>query len=298
MRQIFLLSFILLCNIVFSQNTLKLIDISQTQIRVMQDCKDLDSLKSSKIFKDSIYEPFKEFWEGYLGNSDAVAEWMNGAMKILPEFEKKNSLINGKKLINQFRTVERKMKLLTGYKPVGKWYIVFGPAWTDLGSLGNFAMLIDLSHQSNISNEKIMKMFPHELTHQIMTNNNKNRDTTAISSIIGEGFAVWVNKKYWGTKYSIAENLGYTEKEFQLCEKYLETIKKYLVDNKYSPDKEVIDTFRNRSTTLNKDLPGAIGYYIGYKIIENYVAKFGMNAWKDIFVKSPKEIYELSGFAK
>lgn len=279
-----------------SQYSLKIFDISQSQIRLMKKSQPLDSLKRSEIFKDSIYIPYKEFWEGYLGNGDAVAEWMNNAMQILPKFEERNNSINGKKLITQFREVEKKMILLTGYKPKGKWYIVYGPGWTDLGGLGDFAMLIDLSHQSNSSNEKIMKMFPHELTHQIMTNVNKHKDTTAISAIIGEGFAVWMNKKYWGAKYSIAENLGYEEAEFSFCEKNIEKLKKYLFENKYSANKETIESFRNRGVKLGKELPGAIGYYLGYKIIEAYVLKFGLKSWKDIFIKSPREIYELSGF--
>lgn len=298
MRLGFLLFLTLTSKILFSQSSLDLFDISQSQIRLMKKCQNLDSITRTQIFKDSIYSPYKEFWEGYLGDGNAVAEWMNNALQLLPKFEEKNRLINGQKLITQFRAVEKKITLLTGYKPKGKWYIVFGPAWTDLGGLGDFAMLIDLSHQSNSSNEKIMKMFPHELTHQIMTNINKNKDTTAISTIIGEGFAVWMNQKYWGTKYSIAENLGYSSTELLSCDKNIEKLKIYFNENKYATNKDVIDSFRNRGIKLNKELPGAIGYYIGYKIIVAYVLKFGLNSWKDVFVKSPKEIAELSGFGK
>lgn len=296
MKLTLLLFFTFLSKIAFSQSSLNLFDISQSQIRLMKKSQNLDSVQRSQIFKDSIYEPYKEFWEGYLGDGDALATWMNNAMQTLPQFEQKNRLINGEKMITQFRTVEKKMTQLTGYKPIGKWYIVYGPAWTDLGGLGDFAMLIDLSHQSNSSNEKIMKMFPHELTHQIMTNVNKNKDTSAISTIIGEGFAVWMNRKYWGAKYSVAENLGYENTEFLYCENNIEKLKKYFNENKYSTNKDVIDSFRNRNIKLNNELPGAIGYYIGYKIIEAYVSKFGLNSWKDVFVKSPREIFELSDF--
>lgn len=298
MRLQFILLFFLLSNITYAQSSLNLSDISQTQIRLMRKCKNLDSIERSKIFIDSVYTPYKIFWEGYMGDGNTVAEWMNKATQILPQFEKKNRLIDGEKLITQFRVVEKKMSLITGYRPKGNWYIVYGPAWTDLGGLGDFAMLIDLSHQSNSSNEKIMKMFPHELTHQIMTNVNKHRDTTAISSIIGEGFAVWMNQKYWGPKYTLAENLGYTEEELKVCEKNIDKLKTFFNENRYSANKDVIDSFRNRGIKLNKELPGAIGYYIGYKIIEAYVKKFGSSSWKDVFKKSPKKIYELSGFAK
>lgn len=296
MKLFLLFTFAFTNQLLFSQSSLKLYDISQVQIRLMKKYKNLDSLQRSKIFKDSVYTPYKEFWEGYLGDADKVAEWMDEAIQILPKFEERNNLINGKKLVTQFRAVEKKMTILTGYKPKGKWYIVYGPAWTDLGALGSSAMLIDLSHGSNNSNEKIIKMFPHELTHQIMTNVNKNKDTSAISTIIGEGFAVWMNKKYWGNKYSIAENLGYEPDEVLYCEKNLDWLKKYFSENKYSTNQNVIDSFRNRSIQLSKEFPGAIGYYIGYKIIEAYVSKFGSNSWRDVFIKSPREICELSGF--
>jgi uncharacterized protein YjaZ len=190
------------------------------------------------------------------------------------------------------------MTKLTGFEPRGKWYIVFGPAWTDMGSLGDFAMLIDLSHENNSSNEKMMRSFPHELTHQIMTNVNKNKEDSAISPIIGEGFAVWMNQKYWGKRYTLAQNLGYTDSELQACDKSIEALKKMLLANKYSTDKDVIDAFRNRSQKPAHTLPGAIGYYLGYRIVEAYVKKNGKNSWKDVFVKSPREIYENSDFAK
>ena len=295
---IFLLFLVINAITTYSQNTLEIYDISQKQIELMRKYKTAELPVRNKVFVDNVYAPYKQFWEGYLGNGDKVAKWMNEAIKQLPEFEKKNKAINGKKLIKQFRQVAKEMTKLTGYEPKGKWYIVYGPAWTDLGSLGDFAMLIDLSHESNSSNERIMKMFPHELTHQIMTNVNKHKDESAISSIVGEGFAVWMNQKYWGKKYTLAENLGYTESELQACDKNIESLKKMFLANKYSTDKDIIDAFRNRSQKPSESLPGAIGYYLGYRIVEAYVQKNGANSWKDIFVKSPREIYEMSGFAK
>ncbi|MBK6722016.1 MAG: hypothetical protein IPG58_01670 [Acidobacteria bacterium] len=293
-----LVLFILLFNAlgVYSQNSLEVYDISQKQLELMRKYKDMDAKDRGKIFADKIYTTYSQFWVGYLGNGDAVARWMNGAMNRLPEFETRNQAINGKQLIKQFRQVAKEMTKLTGHEPKGKWYVIYGPAWTDLGGIGDFAMVIDLSHASNSSNEKIMRMFPHELTHQIMTNVNKNKDNSAISPIIGEGFAVWMNQKYWGNKYTLAQNLGYTESELQACDKSIEALKKMFLANKYSTDKDVIEGFRNRAQKPAPTLPGAIGYYIGYKIVEAYVRKNGENSWRDIFVKSPREIYESSGF--
>ncbi|MCJ0742795.1 gliding motility protein GldB-related protein [Pedobacter montanisoli] len=292
-----LLAFILLVGLqAFAQKDLKLYDMSQMELRLMNRYKNQDSASRSKIFIDSVYTPYKAFWEGYLGNGEAVAKWMNEALSKLPEWQEKNKNVDGKALLKQFKQMAKEMRKLTGYEPKGKWYVVYGPAWTDLGGLGDFAMLIDLAHPQNNSNEAIVKMFPHELTHQIMTNVNPHRDTTAISSIVGEGFAVWMNQKYWKQKFTLAQNLGYTEEGLQVCDKNIEALKKFFLANKYSADREVINLFRNRGAKLNEKLPGAIGYYIGYKIVDAYVQKHGANSWKDIFIKSPREIYENSGF--
>lgn len=296
LRLLFILPF--LCYNLYSQHSLELIDLSQTQIRLMQRYQNSDSITRKKVFTDSVYTPYKEFWNGYLGNAEDVSSWMNDAMNLLPEWKLKNETIDGKLLVKHFREVAEKMTQLTGYSPKGKWYIVYGPAWTDLGGLGDFAMLIDLAHTSNSSNERILRMFPHELTHQIVTNVNPHHDSTAVSSIIGEGFAVWMNQKYWGKKYTLAENLGYSEDELQFFDKNIAALKQFLVSSIYSTDDAIINVFRNRSEKLNEKLPGAIGYYLGYLIVEAYVQKFGPESWKDIFLKSPKEIYELSGFGR
>jgi uncharacterized protein YjaZ len=117
-----------------------------------------------------------------------------------------------------------------------------------------------------------------------------------MGSIIGEGFAVYMNKLYWKNKYSLAANLGYSEAELEECKRQEEAIKEVFDKNKFTTDKEEINKFRSRSFRLKEKLPGAIGYYIGYRIIEAYVKKHGRTAWKDVFKKAPKEIYELSGY--
>jgi len=296
MKALFIVLTTLLCISAYAQNTLSVHDISQVQLRIMDRYKGYDSLSRSNLFIDSIYSPYQKFWNGYLGNAGDVAAWLNEALASLPEWQIKNKAIDGTELLNQFYAVARDMETMTGYIPTGNWYVVYGPAWTDLGGLGDFAMLIDLAHESNSSNERILRMFPHELTHQIMTNVNTHKDSTAISAIIGEGFAVWMNEKYWKQKLTLAQNLGYTDEELQLCDKNTDALKRFFEEHKYSTDEAMINVFRNRNEKLNEKLPGAIGYYIGYRIVESYVRKNGADSWKDIFVRSPREIYEKSGF--
>lgn len=298
MKKLFTGFFLLLTACMYAQPGLVVSDIATTELRVMENSRNLDSTARAKIFIDSIYTPYRQFWNGYLGEGPDVAGWLEEAIPLLDQWKAKNVAISSTRLVKELNEVAGQLQKMTGYKAHGNWYIVFGPAWTDLGGLGDFAMLIDLAHKSNNTNEQLLKMFPHELTHQVITNVNTHKDTTAMGPIIGEGFAVWMNQYYWKDKYTLAENLGYSQEELATCDKNLGKLKQFLVTHKYATDAQMIDAFRNRDTKLNPQLPGAIGYYLGYKIIEAYVKKFGENAWKDIFTKSPAQVYEQSGFAE
>ena len=248
------------------------------------------------MFADSLYYPYKAFWSGYMGEEESFVRWANKALANLYGYNQRNGMISGEKLLRQFDEVKRGMEALTGYSPKGEWYIVYGPAWTDLGGLTGGTMLIDLSHRSNSSNDAIMMMFPHELTHQIYANVNTHNDTTALGSIINEGFAVYLNKLYWKNSFTLAEHLGYPEAGLKAVEAQEAVIRQFFEANKYSADKATIHKFRSRDFRLQEGLPGAIGYYIGYRIIEAYVQQHGEGSWKDVFTKSPKEIYTLSWY--
>lgn len=296
MQKLISVLFILLFEFTFAQNKINAIDVSSVQLRILQKYYNSDSIQKQKVYTDSIYSPYQELWNGYLGNSEKVVKWHNENQSHLNEWIQKSEKVNGKQISHSLRKFLKEMKKLTGYNTQGTWYTLFGPAWTDLGGLGKYAMVIDLSHENNTSIEKIEQILPHEITHQIMMTTNKHNDKTVLEPIIGEGFAVWMNQKYWKKKYSFAQNLGYTESELKICDQNFQKIKGFFEKNKFSEDKEIIDVFRSRETKLNEKLPGAIGYYIGYKIIEQYVLKNGKNSWKNVFIKSPREIYEKSGF--
>lgn len=279
------------------EKNFRIIDISQIELRLMNTYKNADSLSRSKIFADSLYQPYEAFWSGYIGSADSFAGWVNDdVLPSLSKYNNRNTQVDGRKLLDQFSEVKDRMTSLTGYSPKGTWYIVYGPAWANLGGLSGGTMFIDLSHKSNSSNENIMMMFPHELTHQIYSNVNTHNDTTAMGSIIGEGFAVYMNQLYWKDKYSLARHLGYSNEELAEAEKNKEGVREFFNENKNGSGRAAIDKFRNRSFHLKESLPGAIGYYIGYRIVESYVSKYGADSWRDVFTKSPAEIYQLSGY--
>jgi len=60
----------------------------------------------------------------------------------------------------------------------------------------------------------------------------------------------------------------------------------------------MISKFGSRNAKIKENLPGAIGYFIGFKIVEEYVLKHGSESWKDIYTLSSEEVLEKSQFFK
>lgn len=278
-----------------TQENFQLIDLSQVQIRVINSIKHSSTEEKrllNQFILDSLYTPHQQFWNGYLGNGSQLVSWMNEeAINSLELLNRRNDSIKGKLLFQTFNEVNKGMKKLTGYTISGKWYMVYCHGATNLGGLSTGEMVIDLANDENNSYENIIQWFPHEMTHSIMNTVNTHTDTTAMGTIINEGFATYVNELYWGKRYTPAQNLGYTEKEYRNCLKFQRSIKKYFDHNKFSTDPKIINTFRSRSIKIRKELPGAIGYYCGYQIIKKYALK---SSWLDVFHKNPIVIYNLA----
>jgi uncharacterized protein YjaZ len=274
---------------------LEIIDLSQLQIRLINDYKNAPPAARvliEKKIRDSVYKPYKYFWDGYINGEENIVKWMTKDAQIFINYlNERNNTLQGMKFGETFMGINDKMKELTGYSITGKWHIVYCMGQTNLGGIGPNKMVIDLSHSDNKSIEAIAQWLPHEFAHNIMDNINPFRDSSAIGYIIGEGFATYVNELYWGDKLTTVQNLGYTEQELANCKKERKLIWEYFQENKFSTQDSVIQMFRSRREKLKPELPGAIGYYIGYNIIKMYAAK---SSWKDVFHKKPRVIYELA----
>jgi hypothetical protein len=127
MKYLLLSSFLLATSVSFAQMTepsgqdFRIIDISQKEIRLINAHKDADSATRSKLFADSLYQPYKSFWSGYMGEERNFVRWVN--TRVLPNldgYNKRNQQINGEKLLRQFDEVKAGMGKLTGYSPKGQ----------------------------------------------------------------------------------------------------------------------------------------------------------------------------------
>lgn len=283
----------------FAQSTpsskIKIIDISKKQIDLMNDLESEPLEVRNKIFIDSIYTPNNYLWSGYLGSEMDFIKWMNlTAYKELVLYNSKAKSIDLNLLnLYLFETVKG-MKMFTGFEPEGKWYIFFGPKWTNLGGFADGTMLIDLAHESIKSIDDIREFFPHEINHQIYSSTNQRDENEVLYRILDEGFACYVSYLFHNGSTTVAEELDYTESEYKFCidneAELIALLKKHYKSN----NDKLSRSFASRSYRFAKGYPGAIGYFIGFRIVEEYVKRNGKDSWKDIYHLSPEKVLKRS----
>ena len=282
-------------SIASNEGGVKVIDISQQQVRLMNKYQNSSISERNKILIDSLYTPHQYLWNGYLGNENEFAEWLNKtAFNELKEYTEKAKKIDLKKLDNYlFQTVEA-MSDFTGHQPEGRWYVFFGPKWTNLGGFGNGTMLIDLAHASNQTIDDIKKFFPHEINHQIYSSYIKEDKDAVLHRILDEGFACYVSHQFHKTETTKAQELGYSTQNFESAGEREKELIELLKKNYQSNNENLSRRFADRGYRFKENYPGAIGYYIGFRIVEEYVKRNGPNSWKDLYHLSPKKALKKS----
>ncbi len=287
----------------YSQQTenlgLKIINLSTKQINLMNKYKSEPIEIRNKILLDSIYIPNLYLWNGYLGDENDFITWMNNvAFLELPKYNEKANNINLDELNDYFFETVNSMEKFTNHKPFGKWYIFFGPKWANLGGFEDGTMLIDLAHSSNKNLNNITLYFPHEINHQIYSNTIKPNKDAVLYRILDEGFACYVSYIYHNGKTTISEELNYKESEYQFCRKNDKELIELLKRNYKSNSDKLSDNFVSRGYKFSEKYPTAIGYYLGFRIVEEYVKKYGKESWKDIYKLSPKKVLRKSKILK
>jgi uncharacterized protein YjaZ len=193
-----------------------------------------------------------------------------------------------------FENLATQMQKTTGYFPKGKWYVAFGSGVTDLGGFGRGVMVLDLTHHKT-SVDYVKFILPHEMTHQIFDFTNKE-DTTAkgLYRIVNEGLAVYMNEKLLGSKFKLNEYFQYSEDELNFCLKNETMIYAKLNPYLFTNNSEHAIALADRSQKIFKDGPGAIGYFLGYRICDAYVKNNGAESWKDILTTPVRDILQKS----
>ncbi|MEQ9404679.1 MAG: DUF2268 domain-containing putative Zn-dependent protease [Cyclobacteriaceae bacterium] len=249
----------------------------------------------NSILIDSIFRPNQHLWNGYLGNESDFNDWLsNVAFAELDSYNLKAEKINLQQLNSQFFETASLMEEFTKHNSKGKWYIFFGPKWTNLGGFADGTMFIDLAFESNKSLEDITIFLPHEINHQIYSNTTDRNDNAVLHRILDEGFACYVSHLFHNGETTIAEELGYSESEYIMSVENENEVMELLRTNYRSNDENLSRMFAARSYRFSENFPAAIGYFIGYRIVEEFVKRNGKESWKRIYDISPEEVLKES----
>ncbi len=123
------------------QSELKIVDLSQKEVRVFNAAQKLPDEARVNLIMDSLFTPYSQFWSSYLGSEKKFLRWVK--KDIYPNLEKLNELNN---TLNR----EAVLKIVSADKKRKRdsiVYVVFGPGCTDMGRFQDGTEVIDLMHE-------------------------------------------------------------------------------------------------------------------------------------------------------
>ena len=237
----------------------------------------------ARLVRD-VYAPHTAFWNGYLGDEGAFRRW---AVKLLaPEhpIHARLPALLGVGLDRRFVEGVEWIERTTGRRPEGTWYIVFGPGWTDMGGLSGIGMVADFSRMQPDS-AALAAILPHELTHQVHgTAAAADPDAgTVLHRIVAEGFATYVAWVHGAGERTPARALGYSDEEWRWALAHERELYDAVRPILGSTERSLVDRVASRGESLIDGAPGAGGYFIGFRIVEGFVARHGPDSWQRIY---------------
>lgn len=166
-----------------------------------------------------------------------------------------------------------------------------------MGGLGTGEMLVDFFGITDIE-EDLSIYLPHEVAHVLYAGRPVDPDDgTLLASILSEGFATYFSVVFHEGRVSPAQALGYSTDEWNWAEANEARLWGIAAPDLATRDEERIRVFRAAGERILPDAPGKIGYFIGYRIVESYVARHGPGSWVDFFDLPLNELVRRSGYA-
>lgn len=268
----------------------------------------------SKMIVSNVYLLHKKLWDSCYGkifgdenansfnNEEGMIKWNQTIFdKNKSEYIERTKTISKININKLFKKNLKKFNRLVPYQPNAKISILFTPI-TGIGFGGCDAQqfALELNNKSIDIIYTLEKGLPHELNHLVyekFRNNDIDRNS-ALSQTIDEGFACYFTYIFFDRKipeYEAVENISkenwdwYVKNEKEIFTK----TKSYFSDS--SGNNPLL---RNDKYKLFPDAPKSINYWLGFRIISEYVKKYGPDSWKDIYKLTAKEVLEKSDYEK
>lgn len=256
-----------------------------------------------QMLMDSAHAPFAEFWAGY---NSGFEQWARRDFDLAGD--SRSAIPTQVDLLDLIAETTARVAEMTGRLGCAEWFLVYGPGWANLGGLGDGSMLIDffgLPTEGSIDN--IRHYLPHEVGHIVRRRARHDPDRpappdpdrgTVLSSIIEEGFASYFADAYWGEEMTPNQALGYSEAEWRWALTHETELWEIAASELEETKRRVIRRYRAAREHLVSDGPGKVGYFIGYRIVEAYVAKHGNGSLHALIDLPVRQILEASGYAR
>jgi hypothetical protein len=280
---------------------LRVVNLHRIQDAILRDTAGRPADSTVARLVREVYAPYTSFWNGYLGDEGAFREWAVELLQPAHPIHRRMGPLLAASLDRRFTEGVAWIDSATGRRPAGTWYIVFGPGWTDMGGLGDIGMVADFTRMVPDSTA-IAALLPHELTHQVQgasAAHTADPDAgTVLDRVVGEGFASYVAWVYAGGERTPAQALGYSDDEWEWALAHEGTLFAAVRPMLASRERADGDRVSARSAQLIDGAPGAAGYFLGFRIVEAYVASRGADAWKEIYDLPVALVLERSGYPR
>ncbi len=244
-----------------------------------------------------VYLPDSAFWAGYVGDEGAFIDWARKRFDLEDDPRRGLPLlVDPGPLIEE---TTRRVRDLTGLAGCATWTILYGPGWTDAGGLGRLGMVVDyFGPPRQPDPEHLRLILPHELQHVVYAAaHSTDRDAgTLLQRMVDEGFASYLAVVYWRGQLSPAAAVGYTSDEWAWALAHERELWLVAAPRLHSRERRDVEPFRRADTRVFPGGPTKVGYFLGYRIVEEYVRRHGRDSWRNLYHLPLARILEESGF--
>jgi hypothetical protein len=283
-----------------ADSNLRIVNVYRPEAMAMLDVSRSSRSEVLDRLTREVYRPYASFWQGYLGDEAKFRDWAGASLfgSDHPLHTRLGGLLD-LRLDNLFTASATWLVKATGRRPRGVWYIVFGPGWTDMGGFSDGTMVADFA-KLEPDREVIEFKLPHELTHMVHGASAGQRNDpdsgTVLQRIVSEGLASYATYVYAAGRRTAAQSTGYTDAEWASAlahEQELATAARPYLRSRTRAD---LNRFASRGERLVNAGPLAVAYFLGFRIVQTYVAKHGASSWTDLIDLSAREALSRSGY--
>lgn len=246
---------------------------------------------------ERVYRPYEGFWRGYVGDESRFAEFVRTRL-LFPSHPIRSRLmaVLDLDLDSLFAVNEAWATRTLGQHPQGHWVLVFGTGATDMGGLSKDYMLADFTQQA-ADPARVQAILPHELTHMVHGQRAADPDgDTVLGRVISEGLACYA--AYAHSRGARGEASGATldSSDWQAGlakERELVAALEPILGSRERAD---LDRVASHAERLLPDGPVAAGYFVGFRIVQSYVARHGRDSWSRLVRMPVREVVRKSGY--